>query len=353
VAIIPREEYLKLSEDKRFITLSEKDAARAEALHKDSLAIDLHTHILRGEFEENVPRLKRAQVNGFIEAVARINEDFSESMDLLGEYLEIVERHPDFMPAFCAQDFVTAKETGKQAVMFQLEPQTFGRKLERIEIAYGLGIRMALLTFNTRTYIGDGCGERTNGGLSYLGLEAVERMNDLGMLIDLSHCGEQVSLDAIELSKDPVMCNHVGARTLYPQCKRLKSDEVLKALADKGGLAGVSAIPNQLSGNEEQGIEDMLNHIDYIVKLIGIDNVAIGLDNVFHDQVAYHKQADQSIFKLAYIGQELNAPYMWGIESPEEWPNITRGLVSRGYSDEDIRKIIGGNALRVIQQVVG
>jgi len=353
MAVIPREEYLKLSLEERFIKLNKEDTARAEELQKNALVIDLHTHVLRGEFLDNVPRLKRAQVNGFIEAVVRINEDFYESMELLGQYLEVVERHPDFMPAFCAQDFLAAKESGKQAVMFQLEPQTFGRKLERIEIAYGLGIRMALLTFNTRTYIGDGCGERTDGGLSYLGHEVVERMNELGMLIDLSHCGQQVSLDTIEASKDPVMCNHTGARALYPQCKRLKSDEVLKALADKGGLAGVSAIPNQLSGDEEQGIEDMLNHIDYIVKLIGIDHVAIGLDNVFHDQVAYHRQADQSIFKLSYIGQELNAPYMYGIESPEEWPNITRGLVSRGYSAEDIKKIIGGNSLRVIQEVVG
>ena len=353
MAMIPREEYLKLSLEERFIELNAEDAARATALQKDALVIDLHTHVLRGEFAQNVPRLKRAGVSAFFEAVARIDEDFSESMNLLGQYVKMVDKHPDFVPAFCAQDLLAAKQMGKMAMMFQLEPQTFGRKLERIEIAYGLGIRMALLTFNTRTYVGDGCGERTNGGLSYLGYEVVERMNELGMLIDLSHCGEQVTLDAIEASKVPVMCNHTGARALYPQCKRLKSDEVLKALADKGGLVGVSAIPNQLSGNAEQGIEDMLNHIDYIVKLIGVDHVAIGLDNVFHDQVAYHRQADQSIFKLAYIGQELNAPYMWGIESPEEWPNITRGLVSRGYSDEMIKKIISGNALRVIQDVVG
>jgi membrane dipeptidase len=352
MAMMPRDQYLKLRTEDRYIKLDQAAATRAAALHRDSLVIDLHSHILR-DFAENGERIQRSQVNCFIEAVARINEDFSESMELLGQYLETVQKHPSFMPAFCADDIEAARKCGKQAVMFQLEPQTFGRKLERIEIAYGLGIRMALLTFNTRTYIGDGCGERTNAGLSYLGLEAVKRMNDIGMLIDLSHCGEQVTLDAIEASQRPVMCNHVGARSLYATCKRLKSDMVLKALAEKGGLAGVCAIPNQLSGNEEQGIQDMLNHIEYIVKLIGVDHVALGLDNVFHDQVAYHREADQSIFKLSYIGQELNAPYMWGIESPEEWPNITRGLVSRGYSDEDIRKIIGGNALRVIREVVG
>lgn len=348
-----RDEYLKMPLKDRFIKLDKDEEAHAEELHKNSLVIDLHTHVLIEDSVDNIPRIQRSQVDGLFEAVAAVEEDFAQSMNHLGLLMKEVEKHPDFMLAFCAQDFVEAKEKGKQAVMFQLEPQSFGRNLDRVAIAYGLGIRMALLTFNTRTYVGDGCGERTNGGLSYLGLELVERLNEVGMLIDLSHCGVQTTLDAIEVSKDPVMCNHTGARALYPQCKRLKTDEELKALAAKGGIVGISAIPNQLSGNTEQGIEDMLNHIDYIVKLIGVDHVAIGLDNVFGDHVEYHRQAAKTTFKLAYIGQELNAPYMYGIESPEEWPNITRGLVSKGYSDEEIKKIIGENALRVIQEVVG
>jgi len=351
--MIPREEYLKLPLEERFIKLSKEEEERAEELHKRSLVIDLHSHLLAEDFVGNTPRIKRSGVDGFIEAVAAIEEEFEPSMKLLGRYIEEVEKHPDFLPAFSAQDFLKAKELGKQALMFQLEPQTFSRHLENIEIAYGLGVRMALLTFNTRNFVGDGCGERTDSGLSYFGYEVIECMNELGMLIDLSHCGVQTTLDAIEASKDPVMCNHTGARALYPQCKRLKTDEELKALADKGGIVGISAVPNQLSGSPEQGIEDLLNHIDYIVKLIGVDHVAIGLDNVFGDHVEYHRQAAETTFKLQYIGQELNAPYMWGIESPEEWPNITRGLVARGYSDEEIEKIIGGNALRVIREVVG
>jgi membrane dipeptidase len=351
--MISRDAYLKMPLKERFIKLDKEQEARAEALHKDSLVIDMHTHLLEEDFPGYVPRIQASQIDSFFEAVAAVGEDFGLSMDDLGRYMAQVEKHPDFTVALCAQDFVEAKKQGKQAVMFQLEPQSFGRVIDRADIAYGLGIRMALLAFNTRNYVGDGCGERTNGGLSYLGLELVERMNDLGMLIDLSHCGIQTTLDAIEASKDPVFCNHVGARALYPRMKRLKTDEELKALANKGGVAGVSAIPNQLSGNAEQGIEDMLNHIDYMVKLIGIDHVAIGLDIVFGDHVEYHRQAAKTTFKLDYIGQGLDAPYMYGIESPEEWPNITRGLVSRGYSDEEIRKILGGNALGVIEEVVG
>lgn len=351
--MISRDEYLKMPLKERFIKLDKDQEARAEELHKNSLVIDLHTHLLEEDFHGNVPRIQGSQIDGFIEAVAAVEEDFPMSISDLGRYMSDVAKHPHFMPAYCAQDFLEAKKQGKQAVMFQLEPQSFGRNIERAEIAYGLGIRMALLVFNTRNYVGDGCGERTNAGLSYLGLELVELMNSLGMMIDLSHCGIQTTLDAIEASKDPVLCNHVGARALYPQMKRLKTDEVLKALADKGGVAGVSAIPNQLSGDPEQGIEDMLNHIDYMVKLIGVDHVAIGLDIVFEDHVEYHRQAAKTTFKLDYIGQELNAPYMYGIESPDEWPNITRGLVSRGYSDDEIKKILGGNALRIIEDVVG
>ncbi|MFX1285622.1 MAG: dipeptidase, partial [Promethearchaeota archaeon] len=300
-----------------------------------------------------VDRIKNSGVCGWFEAIAGIAEDFQESMDTLGKFLTRVNKNPDFMPAFKAEDFRRAKKKGKMAVLFQLEPQTFGKNLDNVDIAYGHGIRMALLTFNTRTYAGDGCGERTNEGLSYFGIDLVERMNKVGMLIDLSHVGIQTTLDTIETSKDPVIANHVGARALHPQCKRLKTDEELKALAEKGGIAGVSAIPNQLSSDEEQGIETFLDHMDYMVNLIGINNVAIGLDNTFGDQVGFHREAAKTIFKLSYIGQGLNAPYMYGIENPEEFQNITRGLVQRGYSDQDIEKILSRNALSILERVVG
>lgn len=139
---------------------------------------------------------------------------------------------------------------------------------------------------------------------------------------------------------------------LYPKCKRLKTDEELQALAEKGGIAGVSAIPNKLSGAKEQGIQDVLNHIDYLINLIGVDQVGIGLDNIFGDQVESHRRA-VDIFKLERIGQELKTPYMEGIENPEEWPNIIRGLVSRGFSNQEIEKIVGGNALKLIEKMIG
>jgi membrane dipeptidase len=350
--MISREEYLKLPLKERFIKLDKVEEERAEELHKKLISIDMHSHILMDKYFF-VDRIKNSGVCGWFEAIAGIAEDFQESMETLGNFLTRVNKHPDFMPAFKTEDFKRAKKAGKMAVLFQLEPQTFGKNLDHVNIAYGHGIRMALLTFNTRTYAGDGCGERTNEGLSYFGIDLVERMNKVGMLIDLSHVGIQTTLDTIETSKDPVIANHVGARALHPQCKRLKTDEELQALAEKGGIAGVSAIPNQLSSDEKQGIETFLDHMDYMVNLIGINNVAIGLDNTFGDQVGFHREAAKTIFKLSYIGQGLNAPYMYGIENPEEFRNITRGLVQRGYSDQDIEKILSGNALSILERVVG
>ncbi|MHA2292701.1 MAG: dipeptidase [Candidatus Hodarchaeales archaeon] len=364
--MITRDEYLKLEKKDRFIKLDKTEEERAEELHRKFISIDLHGLILFdeklldlegavsfSEVEFRVPQIQNSGVTGFFEAVEAMTENFQESMEMLGNYINRIKKHPDFMPAFKAEDFKRAKNEGKQAVMFQIEPQSFEKNLDNVNIAFGLGIRMAILTANTRNYVADGCGERTDEGLSNFGIDIVERMNQVGMLVDISHVGTQSTLDTIEMSKDPIIANHVGARALYPQCKRLKTDEELKALAEKGGVAGVSAIPNQLSGNEKQGINDLLNHIDYMVNLIGINYVGLGLDNLFGDHVELHRRSDGSLFALKNIGQELNAPFMWGIESPEEWPNITRGLVSRGYSDQEIKKILGRNALNLIGRVVG
>ena len=350
---LPRSEYLKLPLSERFrrtVELKGPEEERGAQLHEKLIPIDLHTHIT-DEYDRQ--RVRNSGLTCMFEAVAVIPEIYEESTNQLGSLYHFVQTQPDMRLGFRAEDVRRAKKDGKQLVMAQFEPQTIGLRLDRIDTLHGLGVRMMMLTFNSRNYVGDGCGERTDSGLSYFGLDVVDRMNKVGMMIDLSHCGDKTTLDTIEASKDPVLFNHTGARALHPKCKRMKTDEAMKALAEKGGLMGISAVPNQLSNAKRQGIPDMMNHIDYAVKLIGVDHVAIGLDNVFGDQVAHHRAGAKTVFLLSRIGQELNADYMEGIESPEEWPNITRGLVSRGYSDQEIEKIIGGNALRTMEQVVG
>jgi membrane dipeptidase len=353
--MLSRDEYLQLSLEERFVPLGDEERKRADWLFDQLVTIDMHTHIFGSvHFHFEYEPVRQSGMTCCFEAVPALSEDFHESMELLGRYRALVEAEPGLVTAVRAEDIRKAKMDGKQAVMYQLEPQTMGRDLNRIDAAYGLGIRMMLLTFNTRNYVGDGCGERTDSGLSYLGIEMVERLNDIGIMIDLSHCGVQTSLDAIKFSKDPVLFNHTGARALNPVVTRLKTDEQIRAVADKGGLIGISAIPNQLSSQPDQGIDDMLNHIEYVANLVGIDHVAIGLDNTFHDQVAFHRKlaASKSV-DLEKSGITLAADYMYGIESPLEWRNILRGLVSRGYSDDEIEKIVSSNALRVMEEIIG
>jgi membrane dipeptidase len=358
---LSRSDYLKLPVTERFrrtIELTRPEEERAAQLHEKLISVDLHTHITthheESGYEKDMERLRTSRVTCLLEALDHLlnpAEDFQVTLEQIGSTCAMLRHTPGFCLALSSQDIRQAKNDGKQAVMLQLEPQTIGPVVDRVDTAYSLGVRCMLLTFNTRNFLGDGCAERSDGGLSHLGLEAVERMNNVGMLIDLSHCSVRTTLDAIENSKDPVLINHAGARALNPEMTRLKSDEQIQALAEKDGVFGVSAIPNQLSTAKRQGILDLLNHVDYVVKLAGVDHVAIGLDICFDDHVAFHRKLLGKMLKRT--GQQLNAEYMEGIESPEEWPNITRGLVSRGYSDQEIEKIIGGNALRIIERVIG
>jgi membrane dipeptidase len=353
--MLSRADYVKLPLKERLIKTSKTEEERATVLHEKLPLVDLHSHIVfphREDFDRQ--RVRNSGVTCFVEAVAVLSENFYESVRELGSVFSFVKKQPDMGLAFSAEDIRRAKREGKQVVMAQFEPQTIGLDLNNVTILNGLGVRMMLLTFNTRNYIGDGCAENQDTGLSYFGFDVVKKMNEEGMMIDLSHCGDQTTLDTIEASKDPVLFNHTGARALNPKCTRLKTEEQIKALAEKGGLMGISAVPNQLSNAKRQGIQDLLNHVDCVVKLVGVDHVAIGLDKVFGDQVANHRRMmAQGLIDPAKAGMELNAEYMEGIESPEEWPNITRGLVSRGYSDQEIEKIVGGNALRIMEQVIG
>lgn len=353
--MLSREEYLRLPLEERLIGLPPEDHERAECLFRDSTTVDMHTHIFGSlEFAFDYDLVRQTGVSCLCEAVPALSEEYSEAAELLARYQSVVARQPGLAMATSADDIRRARLAGQQAVFFQLEPQAIGRRLERVELFYGMGVRAMLLTFNTRNFVGDGCGEDTDAGLSRFGHRLVEHLNALGILIDLSHCGIRTSLDAIATSRAPVLFNHTGARALNPPCARLITDEQIRAVAAKGGLVGISAIPNQLSSKPDQGIQDLLEHVDYVVRLVGMEHVAIGLDNTFHDQVAMHRKLNAGRpGEFNRLGITLAANFMYGIESPLEWKNIIRGLVSRGYRDGEIEKVVGGNALRVIAEVVG
>ena len=246
-----------------------------------------------------------------------------------------------------AADIENAKQQGNIGFLPTLEHLPIGNRIERLDQLYSMGVRLAGITYNRRNYIGDGMYERNPGGLSDFGIEVVRRMNDLGMAIDLSHVSTPSALDAIEFSRAPVVFSHNAAYTLRPN-RRTRRDEELTACAENGGLICITAVPNSLSDDPEQDIECVLDHYDYMVKLVGVDYVGIGTDTTVGDHVAFHRVV------MGRDGpDQLPAPYLNGLESPADGGNIVRGLIRRGYQDEEVRKIIGGNAMAFFRRVMG
>jgi len=358
------------------VELSKSEEERAVELHRKSIVIDLHIHpIVFPENMDDLPEYARSLkyptgfeglqksgltayffptigLKGIIEGAPW---QWDDAVVELGMQLADVDRNRDkAIRAFTVEDIRRAKREGKMAVIAALENggDVIGNVLDRVDVLYGLGVRCMGLTYTKRNHIGDGQVEKTDSSISEFGYQVVERMNKLGMIIDLAHAGRQTSLDVIEASKDPVMITHAGMKALNPT-PRLKTDEEVKALAEKGGIIGIEAAPNILSSNEKQGINDLLNHVDYVVNLVGVDHVGIGTDTLFGDHVALHHKIMEILGLHHILKGKIMAEYMQGIENPSEWLNVTRGLVARGYSDQEIQKIIGGNALRVLERVVG
>ncbi len=229
-------------------------------------------------------------------------------------------------------------------------------ELRSIRIFFQLGIRMMHVTYQRRNMLGDGCAETANGGLSDFGRQAIAEMNHQGVLVDIAHSGWQTSLEAAKVSTKPVVASHTTATQLHRHI-RSKPDEVLKALADSGGYAGICCIPQFLGGACD--ISRFLDHIDYVVKKIGIDHIAIGTDVAYssrQDGVERKKLPPKKKSRTRFASlwpKEIQTTTEAARESLAwtNWPLFTVGLVQRGYNDTDIQKIIGGNVLRVAKAV--
>lgn len=225
-------------------------------------------------------------------------------------------------------------------------------ELRYLRVFFQLGIRMMHLTYQRRNVIGDGCAETANGGLSDFGRTVVAEMNRMGVIVDVAHSGWQTSLEAAKASRKPMVASHTTCAAIHRHI-RSKPDEVIRAIADTGGLVGICCIPQFLGGKGD--IAALLDHIDHVAKRFGVDHVAIGTD------IAYTSR--NSPLEEGKIARRPRTRTRWEalwppdpfVATPEardslawtNWPLFTVGLVQRGYSDDDIRKILAGNMLRV------
>jgi membrane dipeptidase len=276
-------------------------------------------------------------------------EDLLEEVALM--QADLSKQASDVLRVACAEDVLRARQCGAIAFMPTVEHLALGHELHRVEVLYGVGVRLAGLTYMRKTYVGDGQNERTDCGLSELGVEVVQRMNDLGMIVDLSHAGSRTALDAIEHSRAPVVFSHNAAHAIWPTA-RTRRDEDFRACAAKGGLVCVTAVPNSLSNDPHQDINCVLDHYDYLVKLVGVDHVGIGTDTLVGDHVGFHKLGASRRAASGLPGA-FPAAYLNGLESPADGKNIIRGLIARGYSDDGIARIAGLNAIDLLRRTIG
>ena len=177
-----------------------------------------------------------------------------------------------------AADLDRAKAAGKFAVIMGIQNSDHFRKPEDVKTFYQLGQRCSQLTYNSQNFIGTGGTDRVDGGVSDFGASIIAAMNEIGMLVDVSHCGDRTTLDAIELSKQPIAITHSNCRALNNH-PRLKTDEAITKLAAKGGVMGITGVRNFVRDREPTTIEHIVDHIDHVVKLVGIEHVGIGSDS--------------------------------------------------------------------------
>ncbi len=277
--------------------------------------------------------------------------DFTYALDMMNDSLIRVMSADDILEAKRKKKAGLALTTCGVPLLQRWESKE--DELRLIRVFYQLGVRMMHLTYNRRNMIGDGCGEAANAGLSDFGRAVIAEMNRVGVIVDVSHSGWRTSLEAAKASTQPIVASHTGAHALNNHF-RCKPDEVLRAIVDGGGLIGICGVAAFLCRSRH--LNAMLDHVDYVARKFGVDRVAIATDYSYRSRAAgveYNKIPRRRRLRASWES-------LWPVPMPPEppsqetmawtnWPLFTVGLVKRGYSDSDIQKIIGGNAVRMVK----
>ncbi len=264
----------------------------------------------------------------------------------------LVDHLPWLRKALRSRDIREAKATGGHATYLQCQPTPpVSRDLGLIDLAYDAGLRMLQLTYNVQDAVGSGCTESRGGGVTRFGAALISRLNELGIIVDTAHGDQQTILDACRISERPVVVSHTASATRYPHDRGI-SDESACAIAATGGIIGVVTVPFFL-GPGEPSMDTMLDHIDHFSQTVGWQHVAIGTDWPMGPPKWALEKFEEWTTANGFGPEHGIAPTknLDGFDDYRDFPNITRGLVARGYTDEQIRGILGENFLRVFAEV--
>ena len=257
-----------------------------------------------------------------------------------------------FMRVDSPADLKGIKKSGKIGIILGLQNSEHFRRPDDVDFFRGLGQRVSQLTYNARNLIGNGSTERRDEGISDFGVAIIERMNKVGMAVDVSHCGDRTTLDAFEISKKPVLITHSNCRALVPGHPRLKTDEAIKKVGQAGSVIGITGVRMFVKGDEPTTVEHVLDHFDHVRKLIGPEHLGVGSDIDLYGYDAMPPELNKQLragYKGSYAFREKID--VEGLDHPKRMFDLTEGLIRRKYSGADIEGILGGNFERVLTQI--
>ena len=342
-------------------------SARAIALVQRTLVIDMLSVFTlnfpnQAKWEANPETFTEAEFKVFLDSGINV---FHPAVGLGGsnayeQALEFFSRWNAFiagsderlMRIDSVNDFARVKSSKKIAVILGLQNAQHFRRPDDVNFFYNLGQRVSQLTYNSRNLIGNGATERRDEGISDFGVSIIDRMNTVGMAIDVSHCGDRTTLDAFELSKKPVLITHSNCRVLANGHPRDKSDEAILALKKSGSVMGITGVRMFVRDREPTTIEHALDHFDHVAKLIGPEHLGVGSDIDLYGYDAMPPELNKQLragYKGSYGFREKID--IEGLNHPRRMFDLAEGLIRRKYSDANIEGILGGNFRRVLTQI--
>jgi len=352
--------------------------ARAERLLAQSITISLHDHpVLFPADMADTPRYNRTgrqhtafdglrasgltvvfdnMMDGTACVTGNAPWQWDDVVTDLGMRLADLAHQTDVVVIRALDDIHRAHAEGQVGLVFGLEAATpIGNDLDKLDVLYGLGIRQIGIAYSDANALGSGLNEAVDGGLTALGRRAVRRMNQLGLAIDVSHSSDLTGIQAAAASDRPIFMTHAGARAVW-DIPRLKGDDVLRAVADSGGVIGMSAAPHTTvsHAHPRHSLLSVMDHFRYCLDLVGIDAVGFGPDTLFGDHVGLHTTFAGLLAMEPRPGAPVpeRVPWVDGLENPaESFHNIAAWLVQEGFTDEEIGKVLGGNILRALDAI--
>jgi len=350
------------------LNLTEAEERRAVRLRRESPFVD---GLVAGTYYLSDPdyndRLRDAGVLAGNLTVGGPSFDFEDTItDVVGVKRTVREHDETYHLVETGNDIAAANTTERTGIILGFQGANWmGDDLDRLRSIHELGVRIVDPTYNRGNTLGDGCCERRDAGLTALGHEMVSLCNELGIVLDTAHCSDSTTDDVIDQSDDPVIQSHIGCRALAEAQGRAKTDAQLRAVAIKGGVNCITPFPPVIKRDPETHrvlqatIHDVLDHIDHAVEVGGVESVAFGSDMSDRtlDTGSIHPESNLATWRTTHPevygdgSTESMDPYPVGLSRLTEMENLTRGLVARGYDDHAIEGILGGNLLRVFEDV--